>query len=254
MFPQKGEVGLIWLDGRKMAGEYDQDDLAATGMTLRAAFIGGHQMLQGEQVIDDFVCDCCQTDVALATLGPIVVYRNRSRDEIRDIYMARYIDHQWQPGQAIADDGWHIEGCPVNGPAIDASGQNVAIAWFSAADSPVVRFSLSVDGGENFSAPIDIGSDNALGRVGVALLDDGRAAVSWLQKVEGGPGRILVRQVSDGKPGPIHTVTTSASSFSVPQMDMAGSNLVFAWTELLDDEQTIVSARVPFAALLAIAD
>jgi hypothetical protein len=111
-----------------------------------------------------------------------------------------------------------------------------------------------VDGGANFSAPVDIGSDGALGRVGVALLDDGRAAVSWLRKAEGGLGNLLVRQVADSKLGPTQTVTTSASSFSVPQLAVAGTDLIFAWTEKLDEYERVVSAKVPFAALLAIAD
>lgn len=253
IYPDGPHTGLIWLDGRNMANA-DTNDQYAHGMTLRTAKFGDDSSPHGEQIIDNLVCDCCQTDVAMSSSGPVAVYRNRSREEIRDIYVARYIEDKWQPGHAIADDGWQIDACPVNGPAIDSMGQYVAIAWFNAADAPVVRFSLSIDGGESFSSPLDIGSDNALGRVGIALLDDGRAAVSWMQSVEGAPAKVLVRQVADGKLGPVRTVTSSAKSLSVPQMGVAGSDLIFVWSETMDDEQRIVSTKLPFAALSALAD
>ena len=40
-------------------------------------------------VLDARACDCCQTDAAMTSAGPVVVYRNRTEEEIRDIYIAR---------------------------------------------------------------------------------------------------------------------------------------------------------------------
>jgi hypothetical protein len=253
MFPHKGEVGLIWLDGRKMAGEHDQDDLAATGMTLRAAFIGGDQMLQGEQVIDDFVCDCCQTDVALATSGPVAVYRNRTIHEVRDISVARFAEHTWQPGRTIATDEWTIAACPVNGPSIVADGQFVAVAWFTAADRPVVRIATSIDNGETFSAPTNVIDGNTLGRVGLALLDAGNLAVSWLRTDGSGSAEVLVRSVGpDGRLGPIVTVATGVSGVSVPQIARLHDALIFVWTETQDGDRRVASAKLSIDALQAV--
>ena len=39
--------------------------------------------------LDDDVCTCCQTDMALTSTGPVAVYRDRSPEEVRDIYLAR---------------------------------------------------------------------------------------------------------------------------------------------------------------------
>ena len=36
LFPDSGGVGLVWLDGRKMVNEYDENDVAASVMTLRS--------------------------------------------------------------------------------------------------------------------------------------------------------------------------------------------------------------------------
>jgi len=35
---------------------------------------------------------------------------------------------------SVHNDGWVINGCPVNGPRTDAHGNNLAVAWFSAAE------------------------------------------------------------------------------------------------------------------------
>ena len=54
-------------------------------MTLRSALISTDGVLLEDHLVDDLVCDCCQTDVAETAHGPIGVYRNRTRQEIRDI-------------------------------------------------------------------------------------------------------------------------------------------------------------------------
>ncbi len=244
----KGAAALVWLDGRKMINEVT-DDPVASGMTLRAAIIDASETLRAEQVVDELICDCCQTDVALAASGPIAVYRDRSSDEIRDIYVTRHVDGQWQPGNAVASDNWEIAGCPVNGPSIAAQGSKVVVAWFSAAEEPVVRVAISNDSGLNFSAPADVIRSDTLGRVAVVFLDNGDIAVSWLQSSDSG-SVINVRRISaDGTLGPIHIVTGTAAAFSVPQMVRLGNDLVFAWTESVDKVRRVVSARIDYRSL-----
>ena len=68
----------------------------------------------GEAVIDSSTCDCCQTDVAVSANGPIAVYRDRTHDEIRDIFVTRFEDGSWQPGERLHADNWEIPGCPVH--------------------------------------------------------------------------------------------------------------------------------------------
>ena len=249
-FADGASTGLIWLDGRKMVNE-DTDDPLANGMTLRSAFIDENLALHGEQLVDDLVCDCCQTDVAIATSGPVAVYRDRSIEEIRDIYVTRFVDGRWLPGQAIAEDRWRIPGCPVNGPSIAATGDTVGVAWFTGANErPVVKFSSSEDSGESFSEAIEVVDGSVLGRVAIVLLDDGDVAISWLQVNSGGIGEVHVRRVdSAGTLGPSHIISHGAGSFSVPQLARSGDDLIFVWTESHDSVDRISSARVPIAAL-----
>jgi hypothetical protein len=213
-------------------------------MTLRSALISPDGALLSGELIDPLVCDCCQTDVAIGSRGPVLVYRNRTPEEIRDIYAALTLDGAWQPGNPVSDDGWEINGCPVNGPALAASGENVVTAWFTMADDvPRLRAARSIDGGQLFGAAIELDSGAPVGRADVVLLDSGEAVVSWLRDARPGQGQLVIRRVSpDGELGPVQLIATGSSGrpAGFPQMVSDGRRLVFAWTESLDGNSSLV--------------
>ena len=141
----------------------------------------------------------------------------------------------------VSQDGWQLSGCPVNGPAVAASGRRVAVAWFTwANNSSRVKLAFSKDAGESFSEPVVVDDGNPAGRVDVVLLADGSAMVCWLEKLPGG-GEVRVRRVKpdgkqddkpDGKRDQAITISASgtARSNGFPQMVRAANTLVFAWT------------------------
>lgn len=254
LFPWKDGVGAVWLDGRNMApGAHDTQSDSASGMTLRSAVITATGELTSEHLVDELVCDCCQTDAALTDGGPVVAYRNRTASEIRDVYLARYQNDIWQSGQSVAADGWEINGCPVNGPAIAAEGNRVGVAWFTAAQGHSrVRLARSDDGGSTFSPALDIDKQRALGRVDTTMLNDGTMAISWLRQVTENDGEIVVRLVyEDGTLGPIHVIANTSTSrpTGFPQMVRHGQQLLFAWTHIGDNEHSVRTASVSLAAL-----
>jgi len=153
MFPTRdGRLAAVWLDGREMksaaggeghgggAKPAAGDDHGHGQMTLRYATLGrGAEGLkiEDEAVLDARVCECCQTSAAVTRDGPVVVYRDRSEGEVRDISIVRLgRDGRWSAPAAVHADGWRIEGCPVNGPSVAASGRRVAVAWFTLAGTP----------------------------------------------------------------------------------------------------------------------
>ncbi len=239
-------TALLWLDGRKTAVEATNDP-SANSMTLRSAVVGPGGELRREQLVDDMVCDCCQTDVALSSDGPIAVYRDRTVKEIRDIYVTRFLDGRWQPGSPIADDGWEISGCPVNGPAIDADADLVAIAWFSAAnDRPVVRAAISTNAGRTFKEPVEIASSRASGHVGIAVVDRSSVTVSWVESDNRGTNAINIRSLTTGGGlGPVNTVGRSELLRIYPQLIRSDDKLILAWTDEIADANEVVSIEVP---------
>ena len=249
-FPWQGGVGVVWLDGRNMVpgpgaetGDHEHGD---GGMTLRSAVIHDDGTLGHEALIDELTCDCCQTDVALGPDGPLVVYRDRSEGEIRDISLSRAAEGNWSAPVPVAEDGWMIEGCPVNGPAIDAQGRTVAVAWFTAADDrPRVRIAWSLDGGTSFGAPIDVDAESPLGRVDVVLLGDRDALVNWLASADAGAAVSVRRIGRDGTLGPVGIVghTAAARPAGFPQMVAADGWIVVSWTEAGEDVTRVRTAR-----------
>jgi hypothetical protein len=166
--------------------------------------------------------------------GPIVAYRDRSPGEIRDIYVARYVNGKWTDGEPVHNDNWHIAACPVNGPALSADGRRVAIAWFTAkGDQGHAYAAFSNDAGKTFSAPIQLDEFSALGRVDIVLLDDGSAVATWIEFKEGKAQFMLRRVNASGTKTPAMTVSNLAASRAsgYPRLARAGNELVFAWTE-----------------------
>ena len=53
-------TGIVWLDGRETGTGRDEHDHHGF-MTLRAAMIAADGTLEPARLIDDSVCDCCQT-------------------------------------------------------------------------------------------------------------------------------------------------------------------------------------------------
>ena len=252
LYPNDTGVGLVWLDGRNMANE-QSDDVGVSGMTLRAASLSPDLVLSSEAKIDGLICDCCQTDVARTSDGPVAIYRDRTSDGIRDNYVSRYVDNHWQEGKPMGNDNWNIPGCPVNGPVIEADENSVVAAWFTAAhDIPRIRTGFSEDSAKSFLAPIDVVSKETIGRVGLAILPSGDVAVSWLRKASVDSAEVCVRRVSaDGDLGPVVIVSRGddVPRFSVPRMVRAGDELIFAWTRRIQKASHVITASVPISTL-----
>ncbi len=253
LFPNQGGVGMIWLDGRKFVNEYDENDVGASGMTLRVATFDTDHSASGETLVDDLICDCCQTDVALTSLGPVAVYRDRTVDETRDIYLTRLIDGEWQSGKSVGDDNWEIPGCPVNGPVVQANGSQLAVAWFSADNQQSkVQVAWSNDAGETLSAPVAVADGKMLGHVGAALLPSGDMAVTWLGNAGGGSAELHLRRVSSsGEAGADQVIVeaTGVAPFSVPQVVLVGDSLLLAWTDTSGEDSLVKTALVPLQFL-----
>ena len=235
-------VQAVWLDGRATVAK----DAANRAMQLFTARIAGDGSLGAEGVLDPRTCDCCQTAAALATRGPVVAYRDRSPAEIRDIAVVRMIDGKWSAPSIVHPDGWQIDACPVNGPAIAARADTVVVAWFTGAqDTARVRVAYSFDGGASFGAPVRVDDGRPAGRVDVKLLQ-GSAVVSWLERTDSTEAEVRARRTyPDRAPGAAITIARSsgvrASGF--PRIVRSGDALIAAWTQPGD------SARVRLARI-----
>jgi hypothetical protein len=246
-----GELGMVWLDGRKTAGAAAAAHGHTTAeMSLVHTTVGREGRLGVETVLDARVCDCCQTDVARAGDAFVVVYRDRSEKEVRDISIVRFANGRWSAPRPVADDGWEINGCPVNGPAVAADGAKVVVAWFTAAgDKPGVKVAFSRDSGTRFGSPIAVDDGRPLGRVDVVLLDGGAALVCWLEQGEKGAATLRIRRVaSDGSGGAAATVavSTGARSSGFPRLARSGAKVILAWRDASEPPKVRAGILDPF--------
>lgn len=232
ILPYKDGYFVAWLDGRNAAaeGEGGHSGGHQGQMTLRGAAIDKQGAKISEWELDNRVCDCCQTTAAITTNGPVVIYRDRSEDEIRDMSIVRFVDGKWTIPKTLSPDNWKIAGCPVNGPRIDAQGNDLAVAWFSSPDKKGrVNVIFSRDGGASFGSPVRVDEGQPVGRVDIIMLDNKTAMVSWME------GSVIkaAKIHADGKKEPSIIIGASSESRSsgFPQMTKAGNNIFFAWTD-----------------------
>lgn len=240
LFPMPGQgLGLAWLDGRQM-NEGSHEGMNGGDMSLRGALFAPDGNQASEIAIDDRVCECCPSAAAVTADGPIVAFRNRTSDEIRDIYVSRLVGGKWTEPQAVHNDNWRIAACPVNGPALSAKGRDVAIAWFTAVgDEGHVYAAFSSDAAATFGAPVRIDDVGAVGRVDVELLPDGSAVVSWIEFADQRSEFRIRRAERSGSRSASLAVSGIASgrSSGYPRLARRGQELVFAWTDARNPSQ-----------------
>jgi hypothetical protein len=220
-------------------------------MSVRFATFDANWKRTSEVPVDLRVCECCPTTAVVTSDGPIAAFRNRTDDEVRDIYVARLEKGKWTDPKAVHHDGWKINACPVNGPMLSARGREVAIAWFTATNDQGRAFvAFSHDAGRTFGSPIRLDDAGTLGRVDVELTSDGSAIASWIEFADQ-RAQFRVRRVeSSGSKSASVTVSGLAGSRAsgYPRVALMGDEVLFAWTESADGRSQL---RTAFARLPA---
>ncbi|WP_457615782.1 exo-alpha-sialidase [Lutibacter sp.] len=126
-----GELGLCWLDSRKI--EKDKN-----GSTLFFAKTKGNLGFFDEKPIAGSTCQCCRTDLFVSPDNSIHIgYRNITEGSIRDMYSVSSTDNgaSFSTPVRMGIDNWKIDGCPHTGPSFANNLKDLAVTWFTGADS-----------------------------------------------------------------------------------------------------------------------
>jgi hypothetical protein len=240
----RSDLGLIWLDGRNQALKANETEGGAMGLRYARFDVRApapRDTPRADGPVDDRVCECCPTSVAVTSDGVIAAFRDRSPREIRDIHTTRFENGAWTPPTPVHVDNWDIESCPVNGPAIAAQGRTVVVAWFTVTDDTGhANVAFSGDAGRTWGQAIQVDDRASRGQVDVELLDDGSAAVTWIE-FEDQRSRFKVRRVDAAgarsealeiTAGPGAADAADARRVSgIPRLAKMGNDLIFAWAE-----------------------
>ena len=252
LWPQsRDSLGIAWLDGRNTAGAAHgaHEEHGGGAMSLRVASFDPTLRKSAEIELDPRTCDCCQTDAAMTSQGALLAYRDRDGDEIRDIVTMRFDHGAWTLPRKVHDDRWKMPACPVNGPAIAASGMQAWVAWYTAAgDTPKVRVARSQDAGDSFSKPVELDSGMRVqGRVGVAV-DGDNVWVNWTREDAEGQSLWLARYDADlsneVKRIELSKLQGRGRATGFPQMAARADAVYLVWTDVIDGKPALRGARL----------
>jgi len=203
--------------------------------TVRVVSFSATGAPAAEREIDASACSCCQTAIAKTENGLVVAYRDRLPGEIRDISVARFQNGVWSQPETVHRDGWRINACPTDGPAMASRGRRVAVAWLTRAqDQPRILMAFSADEARSFTAPVRVDSGNPLGRPALVELDRESYAVAWLEKTAGEDVEVRLRRVSfRGERDPPRTVAAAPAGRAAgfPKVAVSGGRVLVAWRD-----------------------
>ncbi len=220
-----GEASLFWLETPE--GE------DGPGYLMHSVVNAAGQVTKEERLQSD-VCNCCPTAVTRTAKGLLLAYRDRTKDDIRDISVMRFENGRWSPAKNVHADNWHINACPTNAAAVSARGDRVALSWYTGAtDPPRVQVVFSSDGGATFNKQVEVSTGHAYGYTSVALAEDGTAFVSWLQQANGGAARVMARAVpAGGGAGPaVQVAEGGRMGLGYPRITVSGTETWIAWSD-----------------------
>jgi hypothetical protein len=241
----RGVLHSIWLDHRAMAASKTAGDRSehkgehdGVAMAQRSAL---YYAANGaaERELFSGVCYCCKTAMAAGPKGELyAAWRHVFAGNMRDMAftMSRDGGKTFTPLMRVHQDGWSIQGCPDDGPAmaVDAKGA-VHLVWPTVKNEQgVILYSTSRDG-TTFGAPVRLPT---LGgpkpsHPQVAITAAGRVFVAW-DEVRDGVRRAAIAAIGGSSTPQILGETTS-----YPVMTATTSGLVAVWTSGPPDRSTI---------------
>lgn len=241
----RGTAHAIWLDHRGMAGggakpmdhkgEHDGVAMAQRSGLYYSADTGG---VPGERELFKGVCYCCKSALATGPDGTLyAAWRHVFEGNYRDMGFTSSRDggKTFSPLVRVNQDGWSINGCPDDGPAmaVDARG-TVHLVWptVSGGTEGALHYATSRDG-KTFTAPVRVPT---LGgpkpsHPQIAIDGAGRVVIAWDELRNGVRNAALTRMnTAHGGTGFEAVRTLDAGASMYPVMTAVPNGLVVAWT------------------------
>lgn len=240
LLPAGGDrVLALWLDGRNTGAATTANTAAQHGgaMSLRSALIDARGRISEETEIDARTCDCCSTDAARIGERAVVIYRDRSATEIRDIrFSRRESDGRWSRPKLVHADHWRMPACPVNGPALAEHHGALLAVWSTMPDGPMrVRAALGDAQGFGAMHEIEVGA-GVLGRVDATAFGAEGFLIAWLGAGAADPDSSALKLARFDAEHGIRAPTTVVElprgrSIGFPRLASVGEVALLAWTE-----------------------
>ncbi|HET7218013.1 MAG TPA: hypothetical protein VFJ02_08185 [Vicinamibacterales bacterium] len=261
-----GGVHLVWLDGRNAAAHHEHAMRGSqrhggaghpAGMTVPRQDLfhvaWTKDGMRSESAVAARVCFCCKTAIATAGEHVYAAWRHIFPGGIRDIAVARSDDNGVTFGEParVSDDGWKIDACPDDGPAMVADGHGrLHLTWPTMMPSApphkaIFYATLAEDGHFTQRLRIDAG-DGDPSHPQIASDEHGHSAVVW-DEIVNGVRRIGLRQVAEGSAAPAQYFDDRSGEY--PAVAAADGAWVIIWaSHPPNGGSSIVGRRLRFTA------
>lgn len=222
-----GEIGAIWLDGRKRQRD---------GSTLCFAKTNGNEGFGKDVEIGQKTCQCCRTDIFVDKQNKInIAYRDIINDSIRDIVHLTSPDNgnTFTESTRISEDNWVISGCPHTGPSIVNSNKGVSFFWFTSGGTDGV-YTTDLAHDSNVFTKRQLINPHARHPQAIDL-ENGTIVLAWDETFKTKDGYInkigILFKSADGKEE-IKYITNESEDCNHPVLvETSNNNIVISWTQ-----------------------
>lgn len=221
-----GTIYVAWLDGR--------DKAIAPAVMVARSTNGGQSFAPGV-IVAHKICPCCRTALTVDAQGTLyVVFRNVYPENLRDIAIARSQDggQTFSAPSRIHEDGWVIDGCPHNGPAIDTDADgNVHLAWYTGKEEGYgVYYAVSSDHGESFAPLLHLNEGMDASPVRATLAAQSKTAALLACEATTGTGSLIYLLTRDpARPGQFQKDSLATGVY--PVMAKQNNLIAIAWLD-----------------------
>ncbi len=138
--------------------------------------VAAGEPLVEQESVDDLTCDCCHPVPIQLGDDVGIGYRDLEHSSdgvVRDIAFigGSLAGESFTAPLLVADEHWYLDACPLSGPTLAMSGDDLLISWMDARqslhpdqNSSSIWFDSSGAGGETFGTDIRLTSDDAIYR------------------------------------------------------------------------------------------
>jgi len=196
------------------------------------------------------VCYCCKTAVATGPDGAIyAAWRHVYPGNLRDIAFAMSRDGGRTFGTPVrvSSDGWILDGCPENGPALAVGADNVVHALWPtlvAAGTPdseptLALFHATVRNGGTFSPRERIATEGTPRHPQLTATSAGVVA-AWDEQ-EGSSRRVILARLASRSSAPTHVsreIVSGNARAQTPAIAATSNAVLIAWAE--GTEQSVI--------------
>ena len=247
----RGTAHALWLDHRGLATSRASaarathaagasHDGVAMAQKSGVYYAAAGETASGERELATGVCYCCKTAVAAGPDGSVyAAWRHVYPGNLRDIAFTSSRDggRTFAPPLRVSEDGWAINGCPDDGPAlaVDRTG-TVHLVWPTVIDGPTPEgalFYATTRDGRAFTPRTRVPTSGSTRPSHPQIVvDGGRVVIAWDESVNGQRVAIAREVKPRSEPGlevgPLMTLSTDGPAL-YPVMAATPSGLVAVW-------------------------